>query len=367
MSSTNKKRKASSGDDAVVTLRKSDNAEAVAEALLSLVPKSATVAHKDAKKLNRAFHLFQAQLQHRSRVLAQNATDAGASQPLRIAGVSVPEEIFLKVLQFLPQKAIGQTVPLVSKAWLSAARVPQVWETVKISNAFGANHKFSMTEVLAILQQKHMSHVKHLTLPGKIKFGKSGMKKLAAACPMLETLDLKKMNPDDAQLLQCWEHFPHLTGLSFTMWKTTGTGVAELAKVAGHRLRSLHVEGSAITNSFLHDRDLRTIAAHCPNLREFAYHIWPEKCQYYEQSCDGGTHAGLIALVQGCAALQTLTIDWMPKLGLEFFQYLAAATSEEHNLQTLQTRHVECVGGPAGQGLAELLAVKIPNLDLRAD
>jgi len=368
--STNKKRKASTaaslGDE--VTIRKSDNAETIAEALLSLVPNSATVSHKDAKKLNRAFNLFQAQLQHRSRVLAQNATESGAKEPLLISNVAVPEEIFLKVFQFLPQTALGCTVPLVSKAWLAAARVPKVWETVTIRNGYGTNNKLSMTDVLAILQQRHLSQVKHFTVPGKIKFGKSGLKKLAAACPMLETLDLKKMNPDNSQLLQCLEHFPHLAGLSFTLWKVTGSGVAEFAKAAGPRLQSLHVEGSAITHSYLHDRNFSTIAEHCPNLRDFGYHIWPEKYRDYVEYRDGGTHAGMIALVQGCTFLKTLTIDWMPKLGLEFFQYLLASNDEEHHhLQTLHTRHIECVGGPEGQALAELLAVKIPNLSLRED
>lgn len=363
MSSNKKKRKASAaphGDG--VALRASDSAEAMADKLLSLVPNAATVSHKDAKKLNRAFQLFHAELQHRSRVLAQNATDSGASQPLMIANVAIPEEIFLKgVFPFLSPGEVGWTVPLVSKAWLAASRVPAVWERLEIKSGGGTNNNFNMTDVLGILQQPHLSQVKHLTLPRKIKFGKAGLKKLAAACPLLESLDLKKMNPKDAELLECLKNFPHLTGLSISLWRSTGSGVTEFAKAAGARLQSLHVEGSSIINSYLHDRDLRAIAEHCPNLHTFGYSIWPEERSYYEGVKDGGTHAGLIALVQGCASLKALKLNFMPKLGLEFFHYL---DKEEQTLQTLQIRNIECLGTPEGHSLFDLLAAKIPNLSI---
>ena len=250
--SNNKKRKSTSATipdstaAAEASIRGSDDAETIAEKLLSLLPSATTDrTHKDAKKLNRAFNLFNAQLQHRSKVLARNATAAGAKEPLLISGVSLPQDVFQKVLKFLPQNDVGWTVPLVSKVWLSGSRVPSVWESLEIKNGGGTTNKLNMTDFLAILEQPQFSQVKHLTLPFKIKFGKAGLKKLSAACPLLESLDLLKVHPDNAQLMECAEYFPHLTGVAVNLWKATSGGVAEFSKAVGSQLQELFLEGSA--------------------------------------------------------------------------------------------------------------------------
>jgi len=370
--SSNKKRKSTSATipdstKAETTIRGSDDAETIAEKLLSLLPSATTDrTHKDAKKLNRAFNLFNAQLQHRSKVLARNATAAGAKEPLLIAGVSLPQDVFQKVLKFLPQNDVGWTVPLVSKVWLSGSRVPSVWGSLEIKNGYGSNNKLNMTDYLSILEQPQFSQVKHLTLPMKIKCGKAGLKKLAAACPLIESLDFLKVYPDDAQLMDCVKYFPHLTGIAVNLWKATSGGVVEFCKAVGSQLQGLFLEGSTIgstigsyASGYLHDRDLQTIAEHCPNLKAFGYHIFPGNLKYYEENLDGGTHEGLIRLVQGCAGLHTLNLDNMPKLGLEFFQYL---NEEQHGLHTLHASRLQCLRNPQGSALAVQLADKIPNL-----
>ena len=69
----------------------------------------------------------------------------------------------------------------------------------------------------------------------------------------------------------------------------------------------------------------------------------------------------MIRLVQGCAGLHTLNLDNMPKLGLEFFQYL---NEEKHGLHTLHASRLQCLRNPQGSALAVQLADKIPNLTI---
>ena len=197
-----KKRKASAkppsdaDDDATnaVSLSIASNPQETANVLLSLLPENATVQHRDAKHLFKAFDLVRLELTHRSNAMARQNVAVGSSRPFLFLNdkVSLPEEVILDIIGYLPYHHFVHNVSLISKAWLSATRAPQLWTRLDKTTGLkpSSELKLSMSALLTILSRPQFSSLKSLTLPSKVKLGTNGMNQMAKHCPFLEEMDI---------------------------------------------------------------------------------------------------------------------------------------------------------------------------------
>ena len=170
MSKPPAKRKRSAADDdenLIANLNLSDSKttpKVVATALLALLPENATKQHSDAKKLAKAFPLVIAELENRSNKLARKNQAEGTRLPIEFrftsgndAGVpgsnesiiNLPEECFVNMLKFLNGRDLVKA-SYVSKVWLSASRLPTLWEGLDMSR-LNLDKGLNMTSLLKVL------------------------------------------------------------------------------------------------------------------------------------------------------------------------------------------------------------------------
>ena len=142
-----RKRAADDDENLLANLNLSDSKttpKVVATALLALLPENATKQHSDAKKLVKAFPLVIAELENRSNKLARKNQAEGTRLPIEFrftsgndAGsnesiINLPEECFVNMLKFLNGRDLVKA-SYVSKVWLSASRLPTLWEGLDMS------------------------------------------------------------------------------------------------------------------------------------------------------------------------------------------------------------------------------------------
>jgi hypothetical protein len=157
--------------------------------------------------------------------------------------------------------------------------------------------------------------LKSLTIPYKTKLGANTFREIAKACPHLESIDIgftfrSGINPKDHDLMEAVERFPNLNSISVDMWYATSVGVASMARAMGGQLFHLKISDSSITRRYLSDEAMRAIGSSCKNLKSFAFElVYYQK--YYQVSMlfDCLTDAGIIALVDGCRRLETLSLS----------------------------------------------------------
>ena len=141
--------------------------KAIAASLIALLPPEATKQHATAKKLLKAFPLVVAQLEHRSNVLARKTESQGTSLPIifqfgddesaTMTTVSVPEDSFVGIFSFLTGREIVNA-SIVSKAWLSASRVPSLWNTLdKSSGLTNSGRRMNTTALIKLLGMPQVS------------------------------------------------------------------------------------------------------------------------------------------------------------------------------------------------------------------
>ena len=149
-----KKRKASKvtdGSSGITTLDLSkSNAKKISASLLTLLPDGATRQHEQAKKLTTAFTLVMAGLDERAISLARaSESDSGPRLPItfkipaggkgkgkgkgKMTTIHIPEDPFMNILRFLNGREVVN-ISLVNKAWLSASRLPNLWERLDKSS-----------------------------------------------------------------------------------------------------------------------------------------------------------------------------------------------------------------------------------------
>ena len=146
-----KKRKASKvtdGSSGITTLDLSkSNAKKISASLLTLLPDGATRQHEQAKKLTTAFTLVMAGLDEQAIALARAGESEGPRKPItfklpaggkgkgkgKMTTIHIPEDPFMNILRFLNGQEFVK-VSLVNKAWLSASRLPNLWERLDKSS-----------------------------------------------------------------------------------------------------------------------------------------------------------------------------------------------------------------------------------------
>lgn len=158
----------SSAGGATLDISKS-TPKVIAASLLALLPAEATKQHATAKKLLKAFPLVVAQLDHRANVLARKSESQGTSLPIEfqfhddtsgtMTTVNVPEDSFVGIFSFLNGREIVNA-SIVSKSWLSASRVPSLWNVLdKSSGLTNSGRKLNTTALIKLLGMPQVSYL----------------------------------------------------------------------------------------------------------------------------------------------------------------------------------------------------------------
>ena len=171
-------------------------------------------------------------------------------------------------------------VSTVCKTWLSASRLPSLWTKLDSSSGLtqGTSNKLNMTSFLKLLSRPQFGNVKHLSLPSKLKIGKTSGKSIANLCPLLETIDIMGAKAKDTDLLDLVEKNTNLTTVITDMWNMTSNGIKSLTHNMGERLLDLRIRGDPITQNYLLDAALTTVGSSCPNLKYFSYKVSRKVC-----------------------------------------------------------------------------------------
>ena len=316
----------------------------VASALLACLPVDATFKHKRAKTLLKAFDLTKAELQHRMNTMSRNCQQTGAQLPLLFCNeqVSLPSDVFLHILDFLPKTDLVLRTSEVSKAWLSMSRSPQMWTILDTENGLISKSKrvTNMDHLLALLRRPQFALLKTLVPPDKVRLRKTALKKIAESCPLLEEIDIgyslwSSMHADDNALMEIPSLFPYLKKIRFDLRQHTVTrdGLWRFLEAMADRLVDLRIYALIVqvlgeaTPWVLADADLEEISRHCQNLEYFRYE------QYADAVGEPFSKEGVIALVRGCPKLKSIVLTNTQSVQIEAFEYIAEhATNLQHLL-----------------------------------
>ena len=182
-----------------------------------------------------------------------------------------------------------------------------------------------MTSFIKLLGRVQFANLKSLSLPSKLKLGKTSPKQIAAACPLIEMLDITRVKAKDDALVAVAEHFPRLGSVKTDMWHVTSIGIQNAAQALGEQLLSLEIRGDTITKHYLSDNATMEIGRSCPNLRHFSFKVCS---MYYESTLDNLTGAGVLALVDGCRNLESLELWGAKNVSKEAFVTIASLVSQ---------------------------------------
>lgn len=231
----------------------------IANALLTLLPETATRQNPIAQKLTKAFPLVISELESRANILARASESHGTRQPIAFrfplegkrsrsgdevsqdesswATVSLPEDSFVNVMNFLKGRE-NVKCSEVNKAWLAASRQPILWQCLDESCGLtNASKKLNMTALLNILRRPMFADLKHFMLPSSVKLSAKSIKQMSQICPHLQSFSLGYdthffgAKPKDADLIAVAENFPKLNTIHTHMWSITNYGIVSVAKI----------------------------------------------------------------------------------------------------------------------------------------
>lgn len=130
-------------------------------------------------------------------------------------------------------------------------------------------------------------------------------------CPHLESIDIGYtfgvgcgVYPTDSNLMEAVERFPNLNSISFEMWNITYSDISSMAVALGDQLHHLKFAASSIMDHCVSDEVMKGIGTCCKNLKSFLYNA-----KSISEEDDLLTDAGIIALVDGCRHLETLSLS----------------------------------------------------------
>jgi hypothetical protein len=280
----------------------------LAATMLGWLPADATLKSSDSQKILKAFHLLNAELQHRTNLMAKSSVETGKRSDVTFSGISIAPDVFRHVLQFLPNYEIVYTASLVSKAWLSAARTPLLWHT--LDNEHGllcqSSTVTNMTQLLKLLACPQFASVKTLVPPDKVRMRAKALEQIAKACPLLESIDLgysiwSIMKIENKDLMSLPSLFPHLKHIQLCTAKVSDSGIAAFCERMGDRLLSIRIDELFYSEYMrLSNHTLASvIARHCRNLERFDFTDHPNS---------NISEKGIIALLNDCRKLNQLSL-----------------------------------------------------------
>jgi hypothetical protein len=296
-----------------------------AATMLGWLPADATLKSTDSQKILKAFHLLNAELQHRTNLMAKSSVETGKRSDVTFSGISIAPDVFQHVLQFLPNYEIVHAASLVSKAWLSAARTPLLWHT--LANEHGLLGQSStvtnMTQLLKLLACPPFASLKTLVPPDRVRMRAKALKQIAKACPLLESIDLgyslwSIMKIEDKDLMSLPLLFPHLKHIQLCTAKVSNSGIAAFCERMGDRLLSIRIDESYYSDYMrLSNHTLASvITRHCRNLERFDVTVCPNS---------NISEKGIIALLNGCRKLNQLSLilQYTDTIRVAAFQHIA--------------------------------------------
>jgi polyhydroxyalkanoate synthesis regulator phasin len=156
------------------------------------LPDNAALNHEEAKRLlqeafdqakaelQQAFDIAKAELQHRMNDLSLLFCNEQ---------VSLPADVFLQILDFLPKTDLVLRASEVSKAWLAMSRSPQLW-TMEHGLLSRSTRITNMDHLLALLERPQFALLKTLAFPNLVRLQENALEKIAESCPLLVYMDI---------------------------------------------------------------------------------------------------------------------------------------------------------------------------------
>jgi glutaredoxin len=231
-----------------------------------------------------------------------------------IGTCTLPEEISLHILGFLPKTDLVHTISLVSTMWCHLSKSPLLWQSLDFPMELKASKKrlSSMARFTELLQRPQFASLKKLCFPNIHRtLNRNIFFKFSKACPLLEELDFETVyenrvgiRPYDDEMEKLPVIFPNLKKISLEMLFSTSKSLQRFTKGMGGRLVQLHVTASrgVRERERCFDETLESIGLHCPNLESFRYGFFED--WHEEQFEDTVTDNGIISLIQGCSKLK---------------------------------------------------------------
>jgi hypothetical protein len=231
-----------------------------------------------------------------------------------IGTCTLPGEMTLYILGFLPKTDLVHTISLVSTMWCHLSKSPLLWQSLDFPMELKASKKrlSSMARFTKLLQRPQFASLKKLSFPNVYRtMNRNIFHNFSKTCPLLEELDFETVygnslgvRPFDSEMENLPFIFPNLKKVSLEMLRSTSENLQQFVKGMGGRLVQLHVSaGRALQErECCFDETLESIGLHCPNLESFRYGFledWHE--DHFE---DTVTDNGIISLIQGCPKLK---------------------------------------------------------------
>jgi hypothetical protein len=243
-----------------------------------------------------------------------NEAPDGFSGQIVIGTCTLPEEISLLILAFLPKMDLVHKISLVSTMWCHLSKSPLLWQSLDFPMELKASKKrlSSMARFTKLLRRPQFASLKKLSFPNVNRtLNRYIFHNFSKACPLLEELDLEMVygdwvgvRPFGSEMEELPTIFPNLKQISLEMLYITSKHLEHFAKGMGGRLVQLHLSAGRGFGEHerCFDETLESIGLHCPNLESFRYGVlvdWNE--DRYEAAV---TDYGIISLIQGCKKLK---------------------------------------------------------------
>jgi hypothetical protein len=244
-----------------------------------------------------------------------NEAPDGFSGQIVIGTCTLPEEISLLILDFLPKTDLVHKISLVSTMWCHLSKSPLLWQSLDFPMELKASKKglSSMARFTKLLQRPQFASLKKLSFPNVNRtLNRNIFHNFSKACPLLEELDLETVygdwvgvRPFNSEMENFHTIFPNLKKLSSEMLRFTSKSLQQFVKGMGGRLVQLHLTaGRGLgENERCFDETLESVGLHCPNLESFRYGFFEDWHEYHFGD-NTVTANGIISLIQGCKKLK---------------------------------------------------------------
>lgn len=319
--------------------------------------------------------------------------------------ISLPQELFIQVLNFVGKWDLIRSVSLVSNAWSKAAHSPSVrrWRTIdyeqppptdaeleeenngglRFRSESPEPHHRTSKKLLEVLEKPQFSLLKTLKVEWLNDMGRDHKDNLPFAgisklCPSLEELQVKFYPFSSSAVLRKLPIlFPNLKKACLELSNENKSDVLRFIRTMGKRLvgleiRSVKRDETEGVSEELTDDYLVLLSQLCPNLTSFKYYRWLSS-----ETVPAISTPGLVALVEGCPGLETLVLEGTSlDIHLKNSEYIADLTMSDQNkmdvlqlIQVMGKRLIELdvhVNGNIVEGLLnddlKLLSSCCPNL-----
>jgi hypothetical protein len=242
------------------------------------------------------------------------AAPDGFSGQIVIGTCTLPEEISLIILGFLPKTDLVHKISLVSTMWCHLSKSTLLWQSLDFPMELKASKKTlsSMARFTELLRRPQFASLKKLSFPNISRTrSRNDLQAFSDACPLLEEMDFETLygdwvgvRPFGSEMEILPVIFPNLKKISLEMVRYTSKHLEQFVEGMGGRLVQLHVIAGRECREYVrcYDETLECISLHCSNLETFRYGFWGDWQENHFE--DTVTDNGIISLIQGCKNLK---------------------------------------------------------------